>query len=178
MDACSHLDDREARAIRVRKSIGAENTFSSHLFDFKAMPPSCPADRKVWRHCDDKGARGQTVTVKISSTISSSSRGAGRDPSRSRPQRTQTVIDRLAVGRMRAPRLARRLGVSLSSPQGRPQMDPPIGFGSEIASVSVNAEAKRRVTRQPAASGTILSSPYLRINSIRERGSPSTYIPR
>jgi DNA polymerase-4 len=31
------VDDREVRANRVRKSVGAENTFSSDLTDFDAM---------------------------------------------------------------------------------------------------------------------------------------------
>jgi DNA polymerase-4 len=50
------VDNREVRADRVRKSIGAENTFSSDL---------TPLIDKVWQHCEDNGTRGRTVTLKV-----------------------------------------------------------------------------------------------------------------
>jgi DNA polymerase-4 len=60
------VDEREVRANRIRKSIGAENTFSSDLTDFNAMAVELqPLIDKVWRHCEDKGARGRTVTLKV-----------------------------------------------------------------------------------------------------------------
>ena len=59
------VDDREVRANRIRKSVGAENTFSSDLTEFDAMVAELqPLIDKVWRHCDDKGSRGRTVTLK------------------------------------------------------------------------------------------------------------------
>jgi DNA polymerase-4 len=55
------VDDREVRANRIRKSISAENTFSSDLTDFDAMAVELqPLIDKVWRHCEDKGSRGRT----------------------------------------------------------------------------------------------------------------------
>jgi DNA polymerase-4 len=60
------VDHREVRANRIRKSVGAENTFSSDLTKFDAMAAELqPLIDKVWRHCEDKGARGQTVTLKV-----------------------------------------------------------------------------------------------------------------
>src|ERR1700729_3525629 len=60
------VDDREIRANRIRKSVGAENTFSSDLTDFDAMAAELqPLIDKVWRHCEDKGTRGRTVTLKV-----------------------------------------------------------------------------------------------------------------
>jgi DNA polymerase IV len=60
------VDDREVRANRIRKSVGAENTFSSDLTEFEAMAAELqPLIDKVWRHCEDKGARGRTVTLKV-----------------------------------------------------------------------------------------------------------------
>ena len=51
---------------RIRKSVGAENTFSSDLTEFDAMVAELqPLIDKVWRHCDDKGSRGRTVTLKV-----------------------------------------------------------------------------------------------------------------
>jgi nucleotidyltransferase/DNA polymerase involved in DNA repair len=60
------VDNREVRADRIRKSIGAENTFSSDLIDFEAMPSKLqPLIDKVWRQCEDKGTRGRTATLKV-----------------------------------------------------------------------------------------------------------------
>ena len=50
------VDNREVRADRIRKSVGAENTFSTDLTDFDAMVVELqPLIDKVWRHCEDKG---------------------------------------------------------------------------------------------------------------------------
>src|ERR1700719_1909954 len=60
------VDNREVRADRIRKSVGAENTFSTDLTDFDAMVTELqPLIDKVWRHCEDKGTRGRTVTLKV-----------------------------------------------------------------------------------------------------------------
>jgi DNA polymerase-4 len=60
------VDNREVRADRVRKSVGAENTFSSDLMAFEDMLAELqPLIDKVWRHCEDKGTRGRTVTLKV-----------------------------------------------------------------------------------------------------------------
>jgi DNA polymerase IV len=60
------VDNREVRANRVRKSVGAENTFSTDLTEFDTMVAELqPLIDKVWRHCEDKGARGRTVTLKM-----------------------------------------------------------------------------------------------------------------
>ena len=58
------VDEREVRANRVRKSVGAENTFSSDLTDFDDMAAELqPLIDKVWRHCEEKSSRGRTVTL-------------------------------------------------------------------------------------------------------------------
>jgi DNA polymerase-4 len=63
------VDSREVRADRVRKSIGAENTFPTDLSAFDAMASELqPLIDKVWRHCEDKGSRGRTVTLKVKFT--------------------------------------------------------------------------------------------------------------
>src|ERR1700733_10752490 len=60
------IDDREVRANRIRKSVGAENTFANDLTEFEVMLSELqPLIDKVWRHCEDKGARGRTVTLKV-----------------------------------------------------------------------------------------------------------------
>jgi DNA polymerase-4 len=60
------VDDREVRANRVRKSIGAENTFPNDLSELNAMVTELqPLIDKVWRHCREKGTHGRTVTLRV-----------------------------------------------------------------------------------------------------------------
>jgi DNA polymerase IV len=60
------VDNREVQANRIRKSIGAENTFFADLSEFEAMAAELqPLIDKVWRHCEDKNTRGRTVTLKV-----------------------------------------------------------------------------------------------------------------
>ncbi|WP_082639395.1 DNA polymerase IV [Aureimonas sp. AU20] len=60
------IDERPVRADRIRKSVGAENTFSADLFETEAMREALePILDKVWRYCEGSGLRGRTVTLKI-----------------------------------------------------------------------------------------------------------------
>ncbi|APW63176.1 DNA polymerase IV [Paludisphaera borealis] len=59
------VDERPVCADRVRKSIGAENTFSADLFTLdEAIAALEPLIAKVWSYCDDSKIRGRTVTLK------------------------------------------------------------------------------------------------------------------
>src|SRR6202041_3435503 len=47
------VDNREVRADRIRKSVGAENTFTIDLTEFDALVAElAPLIDKVWRHCE------------------------------------------------------------------------------------------------------------------------------
>jgi DNA polymerase-4 len=60
------IDERPVRANRIRKSVGAENTFSQDLADYEALVAELqPLIEKVWRHCEITGARGRTATLKV-----------------------------------------------------------------------------------------------------------------
>ena len=60
------VDRREVRPNRIRKSVGAENTFSSDLSEFEPMVAELqPLIDKVWSHCEKSGNRGRTVTLKV-----------------------------------------------------------------------------------------------------------------
>jgi DNA polymerase IV len=60
------IDERPVRADRIRKSVGAENTFATDLTEFGPMAAELqPLIDKVWRHCESAGNRGRTVTLKI-----------------------------------------------------------------------------------------------------------------
>ncbi len=60
------VDHRPVQPDRVRKSVGAENTFSNDLIAFEEMKQSLvPIIDKVWRYCEGTGVRGRTVTLKV-----------------------------------------------------------------------------------------------------------------
>ena len=60
------IDHREVRANRVRKSVGAETTFAADLSEFDGLLRELqPLIDKVWRHCEERGTRGRTVTLKV-----------------------------------------------------------------------------------------------------------------
>lgn len=60
------LDERPVRPDRIRKSVGAENTFSTDLHRTEeAIAALQPLLAKVWRHCEANGTRGRTVTLKV-----------------------------------------------------------------------------------------------------------------
>jgi len=60
------VDERPVRADRIRKSVGAENTFSEDLTTLPAMHEQLrPLAEKVWAHCQVSSTRGRTVTLKV-----------------------------------------------------------------------------------------------------------------
>ena len=59
-------DERPVRADRVRKSVGAENTFFTDLTALaEAKEALKPIIEKVWRYCETSSIRGRTVTLKV-----------------------------------------------------------------------------------------------------------------
>src|SRR5262249_23246459 len=60
------IDHRLGLANRVRKSIGAENTFPRDLTSLEDMRAELePLVEKVWRYCEPTGGRGRAVTLKV-----------------------------------------------------------------------------------------------------------------
>ena len=60
------VDERPVRADRIRKSIGAENTFFEDIITYDAARAALePIVAKVWRHCEATRIRGRTVTLKV-----------------------------------------------------------------------------------------------------------------
>jgi DNA polymerase-4 len=125
------VDERPVRANRIRKSIGAETTFSTDLDEFDALLVKLrPLVDKVWRHCETTGSRGRTVTLKIKFAdfeIITRSRSllapiGGRDE-----------LERLVCGLLEAemplPKRVRLVGVSLSSLQVGDDAEPQLTFG-------------------------------------------------
>jgi DNA polymerase-4 len=120
------VDNRDVRADRIRKSVGAENTFASDLTEFEAMVAELqPLIDKVWLYCEDKGARGRTVTLKVKfndfEIITRSKSLLVAVSSRSDLERLSVA---LLQNEMPLPKPIRLLGVSLSSLQGDEQAEP------------------------------------------------------
>ena len=60
------IDERQVKPDRIRKSVGAEDTFVEDIDDLDhATAELKPLVEKVWRHCEAQGTSGKTVTVKI-----------------------------------------------------------------------------------------------------------------
>ena len=72
------VDERPVRADRIRKSVGAENTFAADLSTLEAACAALqPIIEKVWRYCEGADIRGRTVTLKVKYADFSRSREAG-----------------------------------------------------------------------------------------------------
>ncbi|MGY3478727.1 DNA polymerase IV [Bradyrhizobium ottawaense] len=120
------IDNREVRANRIRKSVGAENTFSTDLTDFDAMVVELePLIDKVWRHCEGAGNRGRRVTLKMKFDdfeIITRSRSVSVAVS------SRSDLERLSVAllqnEMPVQKPVRLLGISLSSLQSEVQAEP------------------------------------------------------
>jgi DNA polymerase IV len=64
--AARGVDERPVRADRIRKSVGAENTFPADLFAYEAARDALrEIIDKVWGYCERAGVRGRTVTLKV-----------------------------------------------------------------------------------------------------------------
>lgn len=60
------IDHRPVRPNRIRKSVGAENTFESDLSELEPMKTALqPILDKVWRYYDQTGVNGRTITLKV-----------------------------------------------------------------------------------------------------------------
>jgi len=128
------IDDRPVRANRIRKSIGAENTFSADLTTFDAMAAELrPLIDKVWRHCESTGNRGRTVTLKVKFfDFEIITRGRSVPTVVSSRDYLESLAIALLQTEMPFPKSVRLLGVSLSSLKTlgnddvEPQFDLPI----------------------------------------------------
>ena len=123
------VDDREVRANRIRKSVGAESTFSIDLTEFDTLVVELqPLINKVWRHCEDKGSRGRTVTLKVKfNDFATITRSKSVPVAVSGRGELERLLVALLQAEMPLPKSVRLLGVSLSSLL-QDEEEPQLGF--------------------------------------------------
>jgi DNA polymerase IV len=114
---CRGIDHRPVLANRVRKSIGAENTFSRDLTSLDDMRAElAPLVAKVWHYCDSSGTRGRTVTLKVKfADFQIITRSRSRLVPISDGATLASISDELLAAQFPMRKGVRLLGVSLSS---------------------------------------------------------------
>jgi DNA polymerase IV len=126
------VHERPVRANRIRKSVGAENTFSTDLTEFDAMVTElAPLVDKVWRHCEGTGNRGRTVALKVKfNDFEIITRSKSVPVAISNHSDLERLLVALLQNEMPLPKPVRLLGVSLSSLQhaddAKPQLALPM----------------------------------------------------
>jgi DNA polymerase IV len=111
------IDERPVRADRIRKSVGAENTFADDLFSYEAARDALQEIiDKVWSYCDGSGVRGRTVTLKVKFA---NFQQITRSRTGQMQIRTRSELEQLSAALLEplfpVARGVRLLGVSLSS---------------------------------------------------------------
>ena len=119
------IDERQVRPDRIRKSVGAEDTFADDINDLElAKAELRPLAEKVWRYCEVNQISGKTVTIKVKY---SDFRQATRSRTVSRPfSAMPDVLDAardLLAGVYPFRRSVRLLGVTVSSLTYDPDAD-------------------------------------------------------
>jgi DNA polymerase-4 len=107
--AARGIDERPVRADRIRKSVGAENTFAADLFAYEAARDALrEIVEKVWGYRKRSGIRGRTVTLKVKFSNFSADHtkphrpDADRDPERARTDRLRAARTSLSGGERRS----------------------------------------------------------------------------
>ncbi|MDM7459160.1 MAG: DNA polymerase IV, partial [Paracoccus sp. (in: a-proteobacteria)] len=120
------IDHRQVNPDRIRKSVGAENTFASDLMTLEAAQDALPPlATKVWDHVTRHAVLGRTVTLKVKfSDFQQITRARTLPvPVSSQAQMLSLACD-LAAGVLPDPRGVRLLGISLSGLRRRDEDGP------------------------------------------------------
>jgi len=118
--AARGIDERPVRADRVRKSVGAENTFPADLVAYEeARDALHEIIDKVWEYCLRSAIRGRTVTLKVKFA---NFQQITRSRTALTPLSTQSELEQLGTALLEplfpAKRGIRLLGITMSSLTG------------------------------------------------------------
>jgi DNA polymerase-4 len=128
---CRGIDHRPVLPNRIRKSIGAENTFSQDLTSLDELKAELgPLVDKVWHYCDSTGLRGRTVTLKLKfSDFQIITRSRSLGVLISDRSTLASISEELLTAQFPLPKRIRLIGVSISSLSVDPaQVDPQMAF--------------------------------------------------
>jgi DNA polymerase-4 len=128
---CRGIDHRPVLPNRIRKSIGAENTFSQDLTSLDELKAELgPLVDKVWHYCDSTGLWGRTVTLKLKfSDFQIITRSRSLGVLISDRSTLASISEELLTAQFPLPKRIRLIGVSISSLSVDPaQVDPQMAF--------------------------------------------------
>ena len=116
------VDYRRVSPDRIRKSVGAENTFSADLMTLKsACDALAPLAEKVWAHVAKHRLQGRTVTLKVKfSDFQQITRARSLGGAVTGCDQMLSVARDLAAGVLPDPRGVRLLGITLSGFDAEP----------------------------------------------------------
>lgn len=111
------IDERQVKPNRVRKSVGAEDTFAEDIHAFgPALEGMKPLIAKVWRYCEANGIIGKTVTLKVKyADFTQITRARSVPHGFGSPEAIEETISGLLEAVFPARKGIRLLGVTLSS---------------------------------------------------------------
>ncbi len=111
------IDERRVKPDRVRKSVGAEDTFAQDIHSYDpALEGMQPLIAKVWRYCEANAIRAKTVTLKLKySDFTQITRAKTIEQPFESMGEIERTIALLLKPMFPPPRGVRLLGVTLSS---------------------------------------------------------------
>lgn len=124
------IDERPVRSNRIRKSIGAENTFSADLHEEAEMREALgPILDKVWRHCEAHGIRAKTATLKVKySDFRQITRARSQGTAIASRDELERIAFQILRDRPASGKGVRLLGLSLSSLGPGEEAQAPVQF--------------------------------------------------
>ncbi|MBO9198343.1 DNA polymerase IV [Rhizobium sp. 16-449-1b] len=111
------IDERRVKPDRVRKSVGAEDTFAQDIHSYDpALEGMRPLIAKVWRYCEANAIRAKTVTLKVKyADFTQITRARTGERSFLSAGEIEAAISSLLQPVFPPPKGVRLLGVTLSS---------------------------------------------------------------
>jgi DNA polymerase IV len=111
------IDDRPVNPNRIRKSVGAENTFVRDLTALEELLGELtPLSNKVWAHCERTGVRGRTVTLKLKfSDFTQVTRSRSQNSEVASLDELKRISEGILQDEFPLPQALRLIGVSIST---------------------------------------------------------------
>lgn len=111
------IDERRVKPDRVRKSVGAEDTFAQDIHSYDpALEGVRPLIAKVWRYCQANAIRAKTVTLKVKyADFTQITRARTSERTLASAEEIEETIWLLLKPDFPPPKGVRLLGVTLSS---------------------------------------------------------------